>query len=185
MKAGFLSATALAVGGGGILALQRGSMTYAPLRPLHVLNPRTFNVVVAAAECILSATKNIDYIHLAHKVDEALMFASPSAQRDFPRVLALFDNALTAFLSRGDTRAFSTLPEDARAKALNEWRDSSFSLLRGGYHAMRRLILGTHYAELENAQAIGYPGPPFEKPEAPPIQPRLPLSPPFPPAGTP
>lgn len=181
IRLGLFSAAGLTLAGGGLLALRRGPRPFGEQADLKVLDQRTFDIVAMVAERVVPATAEVKVNHeaLARRVDDALSFASPLAQRDFPRLLALFDNALTGLLTRGSTAPLTALTPAAQTRALDQWRDSSVGVLRGGYQAMRKLVLGAYYADLAAARTTGYPGPPFNKARAADISPRQPLSPPF------
>jgi hypothetical protein len=52
-------------------------------------------------------------------------------------------------------------------------------MLRGATNSLRKLVLGVHYAPLENSKAVGYLGPPFDPPDQGPLEPRAPISKPW------
>lgn len=56
-------------------------------------------------------------------------------------------------------RAWTALPEDQRAAALEDWARSSLGLRRQVYNALRQLLLFHVYTDPSTWAAIGYPGP--------------------------
>lgn len=183
MKRGLLGGALLLFGGGTALALRPGAAVATPRGPLHVVSARGFPVLVAVAARVLHGS-SADPVAVAHAVDVALLRTHDEGQRDFDRVLLLFENALPGLLLRGDATPFTAMAPDAQDRALIAWRDSRLALLRGAYHAMRKLCLGAHYATPSSWSDMGYPGPMMVK-EVPPIVARGPLSPPFDPGAAP
>lgn len=177
VKKGLLGGLLLTAGGAGFLAV-RGGKDVAPTEPLLVFTPKTFSIMVAVAETVLpfpSATPAV----VAHRVDQSLSFAPKRVQGDVQSALNLLENGLSGVLFRRQTSPFSTLSVEDRGIALNRWRDSSITLLRGGYHAIRKLAIAGHYSALEKAKETGYPGPPFEKGPLWALEDRRAISPPF------
>ncbi len=181
MKRGLLGGAVLLLGGATGLAL-RGGATIAPLRPLQSIEPRAFPILVAVAARVLDGT-DADPIAVAHGVDIALMRTNDEGRRDFSRVLMLFENALPGLLLRGSVTPFTAMTPEQQDRALIAWRDSPLALLRGAYHALRKLSLGAFYATPASWKWSGYAGPFIGKPEVP-FDPRGPLSPPFAPEGS-
>lgn len=184
LKRGLVGGALLALGGGGTLALRSGSASVSPTVPLHAVDARVFPVLVAVASRMVHA-QDEDPVALAHGVDLALAFQSPEAKKDLNMALALLENGLFGLLTRASPRTFTELSPDEQDRALSSWQTSRLVLLRGAFTALKRLCLGAHYASLDAARAIGYPGPFFEKPAPPPIVGDQPLSPPFVPASLP
>lgn len=158
----------LAVGGAGGLALWPGRAGQRPKRPLHVLSQASFPVLVAVAARVCRGT-SADPVEIAHSVDTVLQHAMPEAQSDMNKTLALLENALGGLLLRGQSKPFTRLDADAQDAALLAWRDSRLVLIRGAYHALRKLCLSAHYATPESWPAVDYGGPLIPKPDPPPI----------------
>lgn len=177
-KRGLLGGALLLVGGSSILALRQGHYVDKPTRPLVVLDPAAFAILVAAIRRLTPAQGD-DAIEVAVALDQALLGSSASAQKDFVRALYLLENALAGFVLRGEATPFTMLPPRLQDRALEGWRDARLTMLKGAYHAIRRLSLGTYYGLRDGDDAIGYPGPPFEKAAPPRIQARGPLSEPY------
>lgn len=181
---GLLGGTAVLALGGGYLALRRSSAGAQPTRELHAFTPTTFAVVAALAGVHVTVAGR-DPVALAHSVDDTLRFQAPEQVRDLNRALAAFETGLFGLFTRGSLRTFTELPADAQRAAVRAWSEASVPLLAATCDSMRRLIVGAHYAQLDAAKATGYPGPPFDKPEPPPIARDQPLSPPFDPSPPP
>lgn len=169
---------AAAVGGGAYLGLQSNRELPRPTRQLHVLDPVSFGVLVRFAERILPL-EPADPRWVAHEVDGALRYASPEAQADLRLVLGVLENSLSGVFTRFNATLFSELDADARDIAISRWGDSPVAMLRGATNSLRKLCLGAFYAPLGHAKAIGYLGPPFDKPRPKPIEARQPLSAPY------
>ncbi len=110
-----------------------------------------------------------DPIRTAWLADGSLRRVSPEARADLRLGLALLENGLSGLLTRGSWRLFSELEDTAKDEAIRRWGHSDQNQLRGASNALRKLCLAVHYAELQNALATGYPGPPLDKPEPAPI----------------
>lgn len=178
MKRTVVGGAAIAVGGGTLLALQRGPAVDGLPSELHALDADAFRVLVAIAEVAIP-TERARAIETVTRVDTALTYGSPRATEDLKMGLILVENALLGVFIRRQVTPFSALDTKGREDALATLRDSPSSALRGAYHALRRLCIASYYAGPREAKETGYPGAPFEKPDPPPISPRLALSPAF------
>jgi len=178
LKRSLVAGGVTTVAGAGYLGLSAGSALPKPRRWLTTLDEVPFGVLALVAGQVLPF-EGADPIEVAHGVDEALRYASPEAQHDLQLVLSVLEYRLSGLLTRGGFTLFSELTPEGRDAALHRWGDSSVSMLRGATNSIRKLCLGTFYAPLEHARAIGYPGPVFEKPSPPPIVDDGPLSPPY------
>lgn len=159
----------------GFLGFRSSETLPAPRGPLHVLDATSFGVLAVVAGRVLPFA-GTDPVTVAHGVDASLRYATPEAQDDLRLALGVLENGLSGLLTRGSATLFSELDPAAQDAALRRWGDSPLALLRGATDAIRKLCLGQHYARLENAVATGYPGPPLDKPEPPPIAARAPLA---------
>jgi hypothetical protein len=167
-------AVVLAVAGATGLALWPGDRSVQPQRPLRSLPDRAFPVLVAVAARVLKGT-TANPVEIAHHVDDALRFSTPEARGDLGDVLGLLENGLTGLLLRGQARPFTLLDEAAQDAALLAWRDSRVGLLRGAYHALRKLCLAAHYAAPSSWNEVGYGGPAIPKADPPAIEATRPL----------
>ena len=130
------------------------------------------------------AAPNLDAHDIAQRIDLALSFATKAAQKDFVMALKLLENAFTGLVFRGRTNVFTKMSPDEQDRALEKWRDSRLTVLRGAYHSIRRLCVAAYYSTIPHGKNIGYAGPPFMPPDPGPIVDTAPLSPPYIPKGT-
>ena len=144
--------------GGGALALFPTKEQGAPTHALAVLEPRSFQVLVAIARRVVPPTA--DGVKVAEGVDALLRRAPLEAQRDFNRLLGLFENALPGLLFDGRVLPFTRLSPASQDAVLAHWRDSRLTLRRTGYHALRRICLAVAYADEATWPALGYVPPP-------------------------
>lgn len=168
LKVGALGSLLLAVGGVSTLALWPGDTSVQPKRPLLVLSPSSFPVLVAVASRVLVGT-TANPLEIAHRVDATLRFTSSEGRVDVNRLFGLLENALGGVLLRGSARPFTLLSEAEQDAALTTWKTSDVALLRGAYQALRKLCLAAHYASADAFVEVGYPGPSLNKPEVPAI----------------
>lgn len=168
LKRGLLGGVLLGVGGVSGLALWPGDSSARPTRALAVISPSAFPVLVAVAARVVQGT-TARPIEIAHRVDDALRFTFPEAQKDMNAVLGLLENAVGGLLLRGSAKPFTLLDGAQQDAALNRWRDSDLTVLRGAYHALRKLCLAAHYANAGSWAEVDYGGPTIPKPAPPPI----------------
>lgn len=167
-----------ASGGAAFLATRENRELPAPTGELFVLDEISFGVLALFAARILPIGP-ADPVKIAHDIDASLRFTSPEAQADMRMVLGVLENALSGVFTRYSATLFSELDDEGRDFAIRRWGSSPVSMLRGATASLRKLCVGVFYAPLDHAMAIGYKGPPFEKPAPPPIEARKPLSPPY------
>lgn len=169
----------VAAGGGATFLATRSSRELpSPTGPLHVLDEISFGVLALFAARILPI-EAADPRRIAHDIDSSLRYTTPEAQADMRLVLGVLENGLSGVFTRYSATLFSELDDEGRELAMKRWGSSPVGLLRGATASLRKLCLGVFYAPLDNAKAIGYRGPIFEKPVPPPIEAREPLSPPY------
>lgn len=152
---------------GARMALRQSTELPRPVRDLSVLDSISFGVLVLVADRVVRPLD--DAQELAHRIDQSLQFAAPEVQREFEFVLRVLENSLSGWLLRGSAKLFSELSIEDREAALDRWGQSPIELLRGAMEALRKLCLGNHYAVLEAAKEIGYPGPSI------PLKPTVPI----------
>ncbi|MEO1480662.1 MAG: hypothetical protein AAFU77_01055 [Myxococcota bacterium] len=174
IRRSLLAGGAVGVAGGGYLGLRSSQSLAEPLRELFVLDEVAYGVLVAVCEPVL-ALPNVDAREIAHRIDESLRYATPEAQDDLGLVLGVLENSISGLLTRGSLTLFSELTAEGRAAAMRRWGDSPVALLRGASISLKKLAFGVHYAVMENAHEVGYPGPPFTPPDPGPIEARKPL----------
>ena len=157
LKKGLFGGLLLALGGGG-LALYPSAHVGSPTGPLLVLEPTSFQVLVAVAGRIVSA-KGSDPVAIAHGVDEALSRVSVESQVELNKLLGLLENALPGLLLDGRVQPFTRLEGESRDRVLESWRTSRFAIRRSGYQALRKLCLAAYYSEESSWGPLGYAPP--------------------------
>ena len=94
----------------------------------------------------------------------------PANARDFRRILSTLDSPAFNLILTGRPVRFSKLSGSERESYLQAWRDSSISLKRSAFQALKRLTLFLAYASQTgdrpnpNWAEIGYPGPSHDSP---------------------
>ena len=155
LKRGLAGGAVLLLGAGGLAVFptkQQGE----PTRALAVLEPRSFQVLVAIAKRVVPEAEPVS---VAQGVDDLLRRAPLEARRDFNRLLGLFENALPGLLLDGRALPFTRLSPESQDAVLRHWRDSRLALRRTGYHALRRICLAVAYADPSLWPALGYQPP--------------------------
>jgi len=157
LKKGLFGGLVLALGGAG-LALYPSGHVASPTRPLLVLAPSSFQVLVAVASRMVTA-KGADPVAVAHGVDEALTRVPVEAQVDLNKLLGLLENALPGLLLDGRMQPFTRLEGASRDRVLESWSTSRFAIRRTGYQALRKLCLAAYYSEESSWGPLGYAPP--------------------------
>ncbi len=143
--------------GGGTLAVLPTKEQGAPLHALAVLEPRSFQVLVAIAKRVVPAT--VSAVAVAQGVDELLRRSPPEVRSDFNKLLGLFENALPGLLMDGRVLPFTRLSPESQDAVLRDWRDSRLVIRRTGYHALRKICLAVAYTDEAAWPAVGYAPP--------------------------
>jgi hypothetical protein len=156
LKRGLIGGAVLVLGGGTLALLPTKEVVAAPTT-LAVLEPRAFQVLVAVAMRVVPPS--VDAATVAQGVDDLLRRAVPEAQRDFNKLLGLFENALPGLIFDGRVLPFTRLSPESQDRVLGSWRDSRIALRRNGYHALRRICLAVAYANEASWPALGYSPP--------------------------
>lgn len=157
LKRGLFGGALLLFAGVGLSAIP-GAHVADPVAPLAVFDDRAFQVLVAVARRVVVA-KDVDYVALAHRIDESLTHAVPEARADVVKLLHLLDSALAGVLFDRRATPFTRLSADDQDAVLLEWRESSLALRRSGYQALRKLCLVAHWGEEASFAAVGYAPP--------------------------
>jgi hypothetical protein len=153
LKRGIAGGAVLVLGGGALAVMPTKELAV-PKRALAVLEPRSFQVIVAIARRVCPETADATLV--AHGVDDLLRRTPPETQSDFNKLLGLFENALPGFLFDQRFLPFTRLSGDAQDAVLRDWRDSRLVIRRSGYHALRKACLATAYSMDATWPAIGY-----------------------------
>lgn len=159
VKRGLVGGILLAAFGGVGISLWPRALGIRPRRRLRCLDTTEFAILAAVAARTVVAP-NADAAEIAHGVDALMALEFPESQRDFRRLLRLFNNPITQLLLDGRLRRFSDLSDAEKDVELEAWRDSRLALRRGGYNALRKLTLSAYYASPGGWQGLHYPGPP-------------------------
>lgn len=158
LRRGLLGGAVLALGGVGLSLLPTAHLVD-PRGPLHVLDARELQVLVAIARR-LALVPGVSALDIAERIDLALTRAHPEAQKEMKSLLWLFENALPGALLDLRLRPFTHLSPEAQDSVLASWRDSLLTLRRNGYGALRKLCLMHAYGDPSTWPGIHYPGPP-------------------------
>jgi choline dehydrogenase-like flavoprotein len=97
-------------------------------------------------------------VPLPAAVEARLAHVDPIIARQAARLLTLFDSSLTALVTRGAARRFSSLDPTTRDRVLASWETSRVPIRRTIFQALRRLILTTWYAMPEALASTGWRG---------------------------
>lgn len=154
--------------GAGVLFARGTKMVPLPAQPLEFFSAREYSIFHAVATTVLvlpEKAPSVEKMQVALRADHHLARLDEDAQRDFHRLLALFDNALAGLLLTGSTAPFSQLAPEARAAYLQKWERHRIGAIRSGYAALKRLAAASYYGNPETHASIGYPGPPEKDPE--------------------
>lgn len=157
LKRGLLGGVLLAAGG-TTLALSSTKLSFRPARALKVLGEKHFAIMAAIAARTIP--EGGDPVEVTHGVDDVLSIAVPETRDDVRGLLMLFENALAGLIFDGRFKPFTQLDGADQDAVLAAWRDSSITVRRGGYHALRKLTLASYYASTSVWEGVGYPGPP-------------------------
>ncbi len=103
-------------------------------------------------------------LQLASRIDAIAAMAHPASQAELRQLLGLFESALTGVALQGRAEVFTKAPPERQDARIRAWAGSRISLLRTGYRALKRLVCAAYYASPETWPAVGYPGPPLQRP---------------------
>lgn len=155
-----------ALGGGGVLFVRGTRLVPLPSEKLQYFSEREYSIFHAVAETVVDPGKgpSIEQMKVALKADRHLARLDEDAQRDFHRLLGLFDNALAGLFLAGTTAPFTQMNPDARAAFLRKWERHRLGVIRSGFQALKRLSVASYYGNPETHAVLGYPGPPDKDP---------------------
>jgi len=142
-------------------------MVALPAEALAFFSPREYAIFHAVAETVIHTGKGptIDQVGVTLRADRFLARVDEDAQRDFHRLLALFDNALAGLFLCGTTAPFTQMSPEARHAFLQKWQRHRLGVIRTGFDALKRLAASSYYGDPSTHGALGYPGPPEKDPE--------------------
>ena len=156
----------LAAGGGTWLGL-RATRPAPDLGPLRVFDAAQATVMLAIADRLVPPRDGFPRpadLRLAARMDGIAAMAHPATQAELRQLIGLFESALTGLLLHGHAELFTAAPPARQDARLRAWADSRLALGRTGYRGLKRLVYAAYYASPETWPAVGYPGPPLERP---------------------
>jgi hypothetical protein len=159
IRRGLWGGLLLAVGGSISLGMWPTDKRWKPRKPLRALDERQFAVLAAVAARTVQAP-NADPLTIAERIDAQMAVSPVEVQKDFGKLLLLFDNALAGLVFDGRPKPFTHLSPAAQDDVLVSWRESRLLVRRSGYGVLRKLTQAAHYAAPEAWPDTGYPGPP-------------------------
>lgn len=131
--------------------------------PLQALDSVEYAILAAVADRIVRVEPSVPTpsgLDVALRADGVLALADRGVQKDFRRLLRLFDNGLMGMATLTAVSPFTACSPAAQDSRLAAWEHSRMPLFRTGYQAMKRLCAACYYAAPEAWPSIGYPGPP-------------------------
>jgi len=93
------------------------------------------------------------------RLDRFFVDAFPEDQREFGRLLSVFNNPIFVFLFSGSFKSFDRMPDDQKDAYLRGWMISAWGFRRTAFQALKRLLMSMHYTRDESWVEIGYGGP--------------------------
>jgi hypothetical protein len=160
LKRGLAGGLLLALGGVGFFATRRSKLVPLPKEPLRTLDEREYAVVHAIASRMIpprEGAPSIDDLGVGLTVDRILQRTTEADRKDFKRLLALFESAALNLRAS----PFTQLGPEEQDAALHAWQDSSITLRRTGFQAIRTIVMASYYARPETWKLVGYDGPPL------------------------
>ena len=134
-----------------------------PRPGLRVLDEREAAILSAVADTVLAIEPGVpsaDAVDVVGRVDALLARSPGGVQREFVRLLHLFENGATGLITATGWTSFTAAAPASREARLRAWQTSRISLFRTGFQAMKRLCGACYYSSPVSWAAIGYPGPP-------------------------
>ncbi len=163
LQKGLIGGAILALGGGSFLATRPTVEVPLPPEGLLVLNARELAVIHALAARFIpqrGGFPSVDEIRVAYNCDRILSQVDETAVHELKQLLMLFENALPNFLFGRRTKPFTAMTGEEQETVLGEWMNSTLTLRRTGFLALRGLIVAAYYGSSKTWDAVRYPGPP-------------------------
>jgi len=155
--------TALLLAAGGAASALWPTRRRTPRPGLRVFDETEASILEAVAASVLRIEPGAPPprgVDVAGRVDGLLALSSVDVQREFRRLLRLFENGFTGLMTRTGWTSFTAASESSRGARLHAWETSRVPLFRTGYQAMKRLCAACYYSSPSAWASIGYPGPP-------------------------
>ena len=134
-----------------------------PRPGLRVLDGKEASILFAVAETVLAiepGAPSVDDVDVVGRVDALLARSPADVQREFARLLHLFENGATGLITATGWTSFTAAGPASREARLRAWQTSRIAVFRTGFQAMKRLCGACYYSAASSWGAIGYPGPP-------------------------
>lgn len=93
------------------------------------------------------------------RLDRYFIEAYPEDQKQFSRLLTVFNNPIFVFLFSGSFTSFDRMPDVQKDAYLRGWMTSIWKFRRTAFQALKRLIMSMHYTRDESWIEIGFGGP--------------------------
>lgn len=134
-----------------------------PRPGLRVLDETEASILSAVATTVLAiepGAPTAGDVDVVGRVDALLARSPVPVQREFARLLHLFENGTTGLITATGWTSFTAAGPASREARLRAWQTSRIALFRTGFQAMKRLCGACYYSSPTSWAAIGYPGPP-------------------------
>jgi hypothetical protein len=134
-----------------------------PRAGLRVFDETEASILSAVAATVLAiepGAPSADEVDVVGRVDALLALSPIPVQREFARLLHIFENGTTGLLTATGWTSFTAAGPASREARLHAWQTSRIALFRTGFQAMKRLCGACYYSSPASWPAIGYPGPP-------------------------
>ena len=159
LKTGLIGAVALAAAGG----LYRAARGPAKLERF-VLDGEAGSALAAIAGAMLNGALPAPSAQVIgaeiERVKEAIAGLPLITQNEIQDLFGLLTLAPARRFLAGIPDQWRDAKPEHVAAFLQSWRTHRIGMLQSAYHALHDLIIGAWYADPENWDAIGYPGPP-------------------------
>jgi hypothetical protein len=154
---------AAAVTVGGYLSLGSIRSAIAAFDPddLHFFDMDESEVLLSLARSMLPAANvsTEDIRDVVVRLDRYFDNAYPEDQKEFRRLLVVFNNPVFVFLFSGYPKSFVSMSELQRNVYITGWMTSSWGFRRTAFQALKRLFMTMHYTRDASWNSIGYGGP--------------------------
>lgn len=124
------------------------------------LTPSQVEILGALADVILEGAppSTETRADLLQRCVDRLRTLPPHRQKTVGTALAVLGSPLAVLIAGQRPRAFASLSAEQQRRCLTAWTDSPVAPIRSAWQSIRRLVLLTHYARSEVANATGYRG---------------------------
>ena len=134
-----------------------------PRPGLRVFDESEASILTAVATAVLAVEPGApspEDVDVVGRVDALLARSPAPVQREFARLLHLFENGTTGLITATGWTSFTAAGPASREARLRAWETSRIAVFRTGFQAMKRLCAAAYYSSPASWAAVGYPGPP-------------------------